>query len=81
VSLSVAAFSALAPHLRNDGTPMYSLLRNLGASVGISLSQSHLPQSTAQARTQLTWAITPYEQAVQNLPGILQPHARPACRC
>ncbi|MDE2452242.1 MAG: DHA2 family efflux MFS transporter permease subunit, partial [Burkholderiales bacterium] len=37
VPLSTAAFATLAPALRNDGTPIYSLLRNIGSSVGISI--------------------------------------------
>ncbi|MGD8341245.1 MAG: DHA2 family efflux MFS transporter permease subunit [Gammaproteobacteria bacterium] len=37
VPLSTAAFSTLAPHYRNEGTAMFSLIRNIGSSVGISV--------------------------------------------
>ena len=37
VPLSTAAFATLAPHLRNEGTPIFSLMRNIGGSVGISV--------------------------------------------
>ena len=36
VPLSTIAFSTLAPRYRNEGTAMFSLIRNIGASVGIS---------------------------------------------
>jgi DHA2 family multidrug resistance protein len=70
VPLSAVAFSTLAPNLRNDGTPIYSLLRNIGASVGISIVQAMLSESTARAHAQLSEAITPYSAAVQNLPPL-----------
>jgi DHA2 family multidrug resistance protein len=69
--LSTVAFSTLAPTLRNDGTPIYSLLRNIGSSAGISIVQAMLSQSTARAHAQLSEAITPYSAAVQNLPPLL----------
>ena len=71
VPLSTIAFSTLAPNLRNDGTPIYSLLRNVGASAGISIVQALFSQSTARAHVQLSEAITPYSAAVQNLPPLL----------
>jgi DHA2 family multidrug resistance protein len=73
VPLSAAAFSTLAPHLRNDGTPIFSLLRNIGSSVGISIVQTLLTQNTARAHANLVNAITPYDQAVQALPQVLNP--------
>lgn len=71
VTLSTVAFSTLAPNLRNDGTPIYSLMRNVGASAGISIVQALFSQSTARAHAQLSEAITPYSVAVQNLPPLL----------
>ena len=71
VPLSAVAFSTLAPNLRNDGTPIFSLLRNIGSSVGISIVQAMLSEGTARAHAQLSEAITPYSAAVQNLPPLL----------
>jgi len=68
VPLSTVAFSTLAPKLRNDGTPIYSLMRNIGSSAGISIVQAMLSQSMVRAHAQLSEAITPYSLAVQNLP-------------
>lgn len=40
VPLAAVTFSTLAPHLRTEAAALFSLLRNLGASVGISITQS-----------------------------------------
>ncbi len=36
VPLSTVSFATLPPQLRNEGTALYSLMRNLGSSIGIS---------------------------------------------
>ncbi len=48
VPLSTATFATLAPRLRNQGTPIFSLLRNIGGSVGISIVQALLTRGSAQ---------------------------------
>jgi MFS transporter, DHA2 family, multidrug resistance protein len=47
VPLSVLAFATLAPRLRPEASAMYTLVRNLGSSVGIALMQA-LATSNAQ---------------------------------
>lgn len=37
VPLSTLAYSTLAPHFRNDAAAVFSLVRNIGSSVGISI--------------------------------------------
>ncbi|HEX4938274.1 MAG TPA: EmrB/QacA family drug resistance transporter, partial [Candidatus Kapabacteria bacterium] len=37
VPLSALAYSTLAPHHRNDAAAVFSLIRNIGSSVGISV--------------------------------------------
>ena len=37
VPLAAITFATLAPHLRNEGTAVFSLMRNIGSSVGISV--------------------------------------------
>jgi hypothetical protein len=37
VPLSTVAFATLGPQLRTDGTAIFSLLRNIGAAIGISV--------------------------------------------
>jgi len=73
VPLSAVAFATLAPDLRNDGTPIFSLLRNLGSSVGISIVQAMLTSGTARAHAELAADITPGNLAFQFLPAAVNP--------
>ncbi|HEX7384423.1 MAG TPA: MDR family MFS transporter [Burkholderiaceae bacterium] len=68
VPLSTAAFATLAPALRNQGTPIFSLLRNIGGSVGISLTQMVLSHRTAAAHAQLTETVNLYNPLLPSLP-------------
>ncbi|MBU6259059.1 MAG: DHA2 family efflux MFS transporter permease subunit [Burkholderiales bacterium] len=56
VPLSTAAFATLDPALRHDGTPIYSLVRNIGSSVGISIVQSLYTRRLASAHADLAAA-------------------------
>jgi MFS transporter, DHA2 family, multidrug resistance protein len=73
VPLSTAAFATLAPRLRNQGTPIFSLLRNIGGSVGISVVQALLTRGSAQAHAQLAAAVAPGNPALATLPAALSP--------
>jgi MFS transporter, DHA2 family, multidrug resistance protein len=73
VPLSTAAFATLAPRLRNQGTPVYSLVRNIGGSVGISIVQALLTRGTAQAHEQLATLVAPGNRALSQLPDMLSP--------
>jgi len=73
VPLSAVAFATLAPDLRNDGTPIFSLLRNLGSSVGISVVQSMFTSGSARAHAELASDISASNLVVQTLPSMLNP--------
>jgi MFS transporter, DHA2 family, multidrug resistance protein len=73
VPLSTAAFATLAPRLRNQGTPIFSLLRNIGGSVGISIVQALLTRGSAQAHAQLAATVAPGNAALVTLPPALSP--------
>ena len=73
VPLSAVAFATLAPDLRNDGTPIFSLLRNIGSSVGISVVQAMLTSGTARAHAELASDITAGNLGFQTLPGAVNP--------
>jgi DHA2 family multidrug resistance protein len=68
VPLSAATFATLAPALRNEGTPIYSLLRNIGSSVGISIVQTLLTRGAERAHAELAIDINAANQALQALP-------------
>lgn len=53
VSLTTVAFSTLDPALRTDGASTLNLLRNLGASLGISIMQTLLTRSTIESHAAL----------------------------
>ena len=77
VPLSTASFATLAPGLRNDGTPIFSLMRNIGSSVGISVVQALLTHGMARAHAELAVDISTTNQVLQSLPQTLSP-ASPA---
>jgi len=68
VPLSTAAFATLEPRLRNQGTPIFSLLRNIGGSVGISIVQALLTRGSAQAHAQLAATVAPGNPGLSALP-------------
>ncbi|MFT7724019.1 MAG: DHA2 family efflux MFS transporter permease subunit [Roseateles sp.] len=54
VPLSAATFSTLAPEVRAEGTAIYSLVRNIGSSVGIALVQALLTRNVQVVHASLT---------------------------
>ena len=53
VPLSAATFATLAPAMRAEGTAIYSLMRNIGSSIGIALVQTMLVRNTQIAHASL----------------------------
>ncbi len=58
VPLSTVTFATLSPEMRAQGTALFSLVRNIGSSIGISLVQTVLVHSTANAHAALVERIT-----------------------
>jgi DHA2 family multidrug resistance protein len=63
VPLSAASFATLDSSLRPDGTAIYSLVRNIGSSIGISLVQTFAARNTAIAHASLTEHLTAFNAA------------------
>jgi MFS transporter, DHA2 family, multidrug resistance protein len=59
VPLSVTAFATLTPTLRAEGTSVYTLIRNLGSSAGISIMQALDTQQTSVAHADMASALSP----------------------
>jgi DHA2 family multidrug resistance protein len=53
VPLSAATFATLSPQMRAEGTALYSLVRNIGSSIGIALVQTLLVRNTQIAHAQI----------------------------
>jgi MFS transporter, DHA2 family, multidrug resistance protein len=60
VSLSSLAFATLTADLRNEGTAFFSLVRNVGSSVGIAVVTTLLTRNTQVMHSRLAESITPY---------------------
>jgi DHA2 family multidrug resistance protein len=60
VPMSTITFATLPPALRNEGASLYSLTRNLGASVGISVCTTLLSRNIQLMHTRLGDLVTPY---------------------
>jgi DHA2 family multidrug resistance protein len=58
VPLSAATFATLSPAMRAQGTALFSLVRNIGSSIGISLVQTLLVRNTVIAHASLTERVT-----------------------
>jgi DHA2 family multidrug resistance protein len=66
VPLSAATFATLSPEMRAQGTSLYSLVRNIGSSIGISLVQVLLIRNTVIAHSALAERVTAGSSAWHN---------------
>ena len=69
VPLTTISFSTLAPRYRNEATALYSLIRNIGSSIGISVVMAYLAQRTQINHAAFASYMTPYNQALDNAVG------------
>jgi DHA2 family multidrug resistance protein len=65
VPLSTLTFSTLTPELRADGTATYSLMRNIGSSIGISIVQTLMTRGTQIAHANLAANVTVFNPAMR----------------
>jgi DHA2 family multidrug resistance protein len=65
IPLQVVAFATLAPELRGDGTALFSLVRNVGSGLGISISSFLLTQGTQIMHARIVENITPFSRSLQ----------------
>ena len=65
VPITTAAFLTLPGHLRNSGTSILTLVRNIGSSVGISMVIANLTDKTIEMHARLTEQLTPFNDALQ----------------
>src|SRR3546814_9684268 len=67
--LSTVTFATLAPHFRVQGTSLFSLMRNIGSSIGISLMIYFLSYNGQILHAELGAHITPFNDLLRQ-PGI-----------
>ena len=64
VPLSTITFATLPGTLRTQGTALYSLMRNIGSSIGISLVIFLLTRNTQIVHAELAGHVTPFNDAL-----------------
>jgi MFS transporter, DHA2 family, multidrug resistance protein len=67
VPLSVVTLSTLAPERRAEGAGLYSLSRNIGSSIGISVVNSLLTRNTQVNHAEITRSVTSVNRAFEDL--------------
>ena len=63
--LNTVAFSTLPRELRTEATGLWTLVRNIGASVGISILIARLVSLTTYFHSQLVEHVTPFNDAMR----------------
>jgi MFS transporter, DHA2 family, multidrug resistance protein len=66
VPLAAVTFATLSPRFRNEGTALFSLVRNVGSSVGISVVETMLTRNTQMMHSRLAEQITPYGDVLRS---------------
>ncbi len=65
IPLQVMAFATLPAQFRTDGTALFSLVRNVGSAVGVSVTSFMLAQNTQIMHAQLSELLTPFNRMMQ----------------
>ncbi|HEY3950877.1 DHA2 family efflux MFS transporter permease subunit [Phenylobacterium sp.] len=74
VPLSTLAFATVPAHLRPEGSAVYTLIRNLGSSVGISIMNALVVANTQTMHSSLAAKVIPSDAVVRAaLPHALNP--------
>ena len=64
VPLNTVALSSVTPQLLTQATAMWTLIRNLGSSIGVSIVIANLTNKTILMHARLAESITPFNQAL-----------------
>jgi DHA2 family multidrug resistance protein len=77
--LQVLAFATLAPNLRTEGAALFSLARNIGAAIGVSVTTSLLAHNAQALHEVIGASVNPFNRALQvfgSAGGMLDPGTR-----
>jgi DHA2 family multidrug resistance protein len=61
------AFVTLSPSMRTEGASLFSLLRNLGAAIGVSIFSSLLAHNSQAMHEMIGASVTPFNRALQTV--------------
>jgi DHA2 family multidrug resistance protein len=79
IPLQVLAFATLAPNFRTDGAGLFSLFRNIGAAIGVSVTSATLAHNTQALHAEIGASVNPFNRALQ-VGGAVQHMWDPATR-
>ena len=65
--LQVLAFATLPAVLRTEGASLFSLLRNIGAAIGVSVTSTVLARNTQALHEVIGASVTPFNRALAGL--------------
>jgi DHA2 family multidrug resistance protein len=65
IPLNITAFATLPPERRTEGTSVYALMRNLGSSIGISVTGALLQTNTQVNHAIVAGEVNPFNRALQ----------------
>ena len=65
--LQVLAFATLPSEMRTEGASLFSLLRNIGAAIGVSVTSSLLAHNSQALHEMIGGYVTPFNRALQAL--------------
>ena len=68
IPLQVVGFATLDPKLRTDAAALFSLSRNIGSAIGVSVTSALLASSVQTLHAQYAEQITPFNRALQSGP-------------
>jgi MFS transporter, DHA2 family, multidrug resistance protein len=65
IPINIIAFATLSAAIRTEATSIYSLMRNLGSAIGISITGALLQTNTQVNHAILAAVVTPFNRALQ----------------
>jgi MFS transporter, DHA2 family, multidrug resistance protein len=66
IPLQVLAFATLPSQYRTDGASVFSLARNIGAAIGVSVTSFMLAHNTQALHAEIGASVTPFNRALQD---------------
>jgi DHA2 family multidrug resistance protein len=76
IPLQMLAFATLPVMLRTDGAGLFSLFRNIGAAIGVSVTSAMLARNSQQLHAEIGSYVNPFNRALQT--GAVHQHMNPA---
>jgi DHA2 family multidrug resistance protein len=64
--LQMLAFATLPAQYRTDGTSLFSLFRNIGAAIGVSVTSAVLAHNAQVVHAEIGASVTPFNRALQD---------------